>query len=194
MTVRRRALLGRLLLAALPGALCVAVFAAAGADGAVAFGVQPRVPSLRWLLWPWFHFSWSHVLKNALLLAVIVFMHLRDPVLLAAVWAYGQLVGGLLVWIAGRAGSVHAGASGVANALLASLLMQRLAARRVSLAAAAVAVALLGAAAVAVEAEEGVSSEGHLFGYVCGVVVTAALTWRGQQQQQQQQSVREEIV
>jgi membrane associated rhomboid family serine protease len=192
MRSRRSAVVLRALVAALPGALCVAIFAETGPEGAVEFGVAPRALSF-WLLWPFFHLSWPHVLKNALLLSVVVFIHLiRDPVTLVAVAAYTQVVGGLLVWLAGRSDSVHAGASGIGNALLASLLVQRLSARRMSLGAAALAVLTIGGAAVALETEKGVSSEGHLFGYACGVVVTVALTWR--QRQQNLAARLEEIV
>jgi membrane associated rhomboid family serine protease len=192
MRTRRTAVVLRALLATLPGAVCVAVFAVTGAEGAIEFGVAPREFSF-WLLWSFFHLSWSHVLKNAALLSVVTFIHLiHDPVTLVAVAVYAQVVGGLLVWLAGSTGSVHAGASGVGNALVASLLIQRLSARRMSLGVAALVVLAIGGAAVAFEAEERVSSEGHLFGYACGVVVTVALTWR--QRQLQQQVRHEEIV
>ena len=196
MTLVRRALL-----AALPGALCVAVFAATGPEAGFRFGIEPRVTHGAWwlltlLLWPFIHFSWPHVLKNAALLTAAVFLHLRDMLTLGSVWCYSQAVAGGLVWLAGRSGSVHAGASGVSNALLSSLLLQRLIVRRVSLPVAAAAVAACGSLAVAAEAEAGVSSEGHLFGYLCGVLATAALAWRRQQQQQKTGALRsaEEIV
>ncbi len=186
----------RLLLAALPCAVLILLYWAMGERGAFLFGVTPRSTrnSLWWLMWwPMCHFSWPHVLKNALVLFAGLLWHVEQPYVAAALWLYVQVVAGIVIWIVGDSGSVHAGASGIANGLLASLIVQQLSRKPRPLAVSVVVVAVCGFLLVFLEREKGVSVEAHLFGYVCGLIGQIALQWRQSQLDVKEHSSTAEI-
>ena len=147
------------------------------------YGIHPReaagLPGI--VLSPVFHGSWGHLLSNSVpflsLTALLVFFY---PRLWARVLASLWLGTGILVWLLGRSGAYHIGASGVIYALAAFLAFSGFFRRDFR----AIAVSLLvlfyygGMIVGILPGQEGISWESHLLGLVMGVV--GAYAYRGE--------------
>ena len=147
------------------------------------YGAHPReaagLPGI--ILSPIFHGGWGHLISNSLpflsLSALLVFFY---PRLWARVLISLWLGTGALVWLLGRGGTVHLGASGVIYALAAFLAFSGFFRRDFR----AVAVSLLvlfyygGMIVGILPGQEGISWESHLLGLVMGVV--GAYVYRGE--------------
>jgi membrane associated rhomboid family serine protease len=141
-----------------------------------ALGIRPR--TLRGLvgipLSPFLHEGFGHLAANSIGIALpgwfIVNRRRRDFFL---VWACATLVGGVGVWLTAAAGSVTVGASGVAMGLMGFLIFRGWFERRFLSVLAALAMAVLWGGDVIANLFPGdphVSWQGHLFGFVGGVV------------------------
>lgn len=89
------------------------------------FGIEPRAPGTFWhvLTAPFLHAGFGHLIANTVPLAVLTFMSaLRGVARFLAALLLIVLIGGGLVWLLGRGGSVHLGASELVFGLLAYLL------------------------------------------------------------------------
>lgn len=143
-------------------------------------GIQPRqVDSLTGiLLAPLLHWSFEHVYANSIPLIMLGTFALADGV---RRFAYSTgviiLVAGLGTWIIGSAG-VHAGASGVVFGFLGLVLARGVVERSWWHAAAALLVAMLywGMLSGMAPQEGPISWEGHLCGFIGGVL--AAILFR----------------
>lgn len=144
------------------------------------YGIQPRNPDALGHIFtaPFLHGGFGHLLANTVPVAVLAFMSA-----LRGLWRFLLatliivVLGGGLVWLFGRGGSVHLGASELVFGYLAYLLGAGWWERSASaIIAAAVALLLYGGALWGVlPSNPEISWESHLFGFVAGVVAAAVL-------------------
>lgn len=138
-------------------------------------GIRPREDEgLRGIaLAPFLHGGLAHVAANTVpFLALGALVLLRTVRVFAVVTVVVVVVGGVGVWLAGDAGTVHVGASGVVFGYLGFLLLRGVLERTPGslLVSVLVAVVYGGALAGLVPTDGSVSWEGHLFGFVGGLV------------------------
>jgi membrane associated rhomboid family serine protease len=139
------------------------------------FGIVPRTADgLKGILFaPFLHASTAHLVANSVpFLALGWLVMLRDARHFLPVTAFAMLGSGLLSWLLGAPGSVHVGASGVIFGYLGFLLLAGWFARSVaSIAISLVVAALWGGLVLGVlPGETGVSWQGHLGGFLGGVL------------------------
>lgn len=139
------------------------------------YGIVPRTTDglIGIVCAPFLHGSLNHLLANTvpfLLFGWLVM--LRDNRHFAAVAVYATLGSGLLSWTLGAPGSVHVGASGVIFGFLGFLLLSGWYARSFASIALSLVVAVLwgGMVTQVLPGEPGVSWQGHLGGFVGGVL------------------------
>ena len=139
------------------------------------FGIVPRTMDglLGILFAPFLHANLNHLLANTvpfLLFGWLVM--LRDRRHFLPVALYAMLGAGLLSWTLGAPGSVHVGASGVVFGFLGFLLLAGWYARSFSSIALSVLVAVVwgGTVAGVLPGTPGVSWQGHLGGFIGGVL------------------------
>ncbi len=141
-------------------------------------GIVPRATGgLDGILWaPFLHSDWRHIFSNSapfLFLSALVAIRGFGYWLRVTIAAY--LLGGLLTWAFAGAGN-HIGASGVVFGYLGALLGAAIFERSVRAAApAAVALFLYYAMLVGLVPQQGISWEGHLAGFVSGVVIARSM-------------------
>lgn len=138
-------------------------------------GIKPRTLSgLRGiLLAPLLHGGFAHLISNTLPLLVLGWMvMLRETRHIFPVTALATVVGGLGVWLVGSPGSVHIGASIVVFGYLGYLLLRGWFERSVSSIIGSLIVAALYGGLVfgVLPGQAGISWEGHLFGFLGGVL------------------------
>lgn len=144
------------------------------------YGIVPRDPgSLSHVLTaPFLHGGFGHLIANTVPLAVLAFMSaLRSAGRFLVATLVIVVVGGFLVWLLGRGGSLHLGASELVFGYLAYLIgvgwWERTPGAVVI---ALVAVFLYGGAIWGVlPSNPLISWEAHLFGFVAGLVAAALL-------------------
>lgn len=144
-----------------------------------AYGIVPRTgPWWHIFLAPFLHDGFGHLIANSVPLAVLAFLGAVRGVsrFLVANFLI-MLVGGSLVWLLGRGGSVHLGASELVFGYLAYLLGVGWWERTpVAIMVALIALGLYGGVLVGVLPNDpNVSWEAHLFGFVGGLVAAALL-------------------
>lgn len=89
------------------------------------FGILPRDTGTFWhvLTAPFLHADFTHLIANTVPFAVLAFLTaVRGVSRFIVVTALIALLGGGLVWLFGRGGSVHLGASGLIFGYLGYLL------------------------------------------------------------------------
>ena len=144
------------------------------------YGIEPRQAGTFWHVFtaPFLHAGFPHLIANTVPLAVLAFMTAVRSVsrFLVATFLIA-LIGGGLVWLFGRGGSVHLGASELVFGYLAYLLGVGWWERTpVAIVVALIAFALYGGVLWGVlPGTPGVSWEAHLFGFVGGLVAAALL-------------------
>lgn len=144
------------------------------------YGIVPRQAGSFWHVFtaPFLHDGFAHLIANTVPLAVLAFMTAVRSVsrFLVATFLI-VLIGGGLVWLFGRGGSVHLGASELVFGYLAYLLGVGWWERTpVAVVVAVIAFALYGGVLWGVlPGNPAVSWEAHLFGFVGGLVAAAAL-------------------
>lgn len=144
------------------------------------YGIEPRDrEGLRGVaLAPLLHGGLAHLAANTVPFLVLgALVLLRTLRVFLVVTAVVVVVGGLGVWLFGQAGSVHVGASGVVFGYLGFLLLRGFLERTPGslLVSALVAVIYGGALAGLVPTDPSVSWEGHLFGFLGGLVAARAV-------------------
>ncbi|CAM3636566.1 rhomboid family intramembrane serine protease [Deinococcus frigens] len=147
------------------------------------YGIEPRTPGTFWhvLTAPFLHYGFPHLIANTVPLAVLAFMSaVRGVGRFVAVTLVVVVVGGGLVWLFARGGSVHLGASELIFGYLAYLLgvgwWERTPA---AIGVAVVAGALYGGILWDVlPGNPAVSWEAHLFGFLAGLLAAALLHGR----------------
>ncbi|WP_343216546.1 rhomboid family intramembrane serine protease [Deinococcus aestuarii] len=153
-------------------------FAFGGAlDG---YGILPRDPGsvTHVLTAPFLHGGFAHLIANTVPLAVLAFMSaLRGVGRFLVATLVIVVVGGFLVWLLGRGGSLHLGASALVFGYLAYLIGVGWWERTPgAVVVALVAVFLYGGAIWGVlPTNPLISWEAHLFGFVAGLLAAALL-------------------
>jgi membrane associated rhomboid family serine protease len=138
-------------------------------------GIKPRtVTGLRGIvLAPLLHGGFAHLVSNTVPLVVLGWMvMLRETRHIFPVTALATLVGGIGVWLIGSPGSVHIGASIVVFGYLGYLLLRGWFERSLWSILGSLFVAVLYGGLVfgVLPGQAGVSWEGHLFGFLGGVL------------------------
>ena len=141
-------------------------------------GIQPRMfAGLDGILWaPFLHGNLGHLLANTvpfLILGGLVLTHGRR--VFAGATAIVVFVGGGLTWLFARSAN-HIGASGVVFGFLGYLVGAAVFARSIrAVLTAVVAVLLYGGLVWGFLPRTGVSFEGHLFGFLAGILAARVL-------------------
>jgi len=136
-------------------------------------GIQPRqFDGLSGILWaPFLHGSFSHLIANTIPLVTLGWLvMLQQTIDFVVVTLIAALVSGLGTWVVGAPSSVHVGASGVIFGYFGYLLLRGYFERSPTAIAIAVVVATLygGLLWGVLPTQQGVSWEGHLFGFIGG--------------------------
>jgi len=147
-------------------------------------GIRPRTEPGLWGIpvAPLLHGGFPHLIANTVPLLVLGWLvMLRGVGQFLGVLLVTTLVGGLGVWLLGRPGSLHIGASLWIFGLLGYLLAAGWFERRIGTILLSVVVFLLygGALWGVLPGERGVSWESHLFGLAAGVLAARLFTQRG---------------
>jgi membrane associated rhomboid family serine protease len=139
-------------------------------------GIRPRDLESIWgiAIAPFLHGGLGHLIANtAPLIALGWLVLLRGVGTFLAVSIFVVLLGGLGVWLFGPPNTIHIGASGLIFGLLGYLLARGFFERRLSSILLSVLVGLLygGALWGLLPGQRGISWQGHLFGFLAGVLV-----------------------
>lgn len=147
--------------------------------GLLGYGLQPRTGTGLWGIvgMPFLHGGWGHLIANTVPLLVLT------TLLAVTGKGWGTMVGivllnGILLWLFGRGGRVHVGASGLVYGLALFLICRGLVERKVILILVSIVVAVLYGSVLlsgVIPSAEGVSWDGHLFGGVAGAVMAFQL-------------------
>ena len=148
-----------------------------------AYGVQPRtVDGLRGILFmPFLHRGFGHLLANTIPIIILGWLVMvrrtADIFLVAAVTI---LVSGLGVWLFGGSNSIHVGASGLIFGFFGFLLARAYFERSLAAIVLAVVVFLLYGGIIwgVLPGQNGVSWQGHLFGFMGGVLAAYLMSAR----------------
>jgi membrane associated rhomboid family serine protease len=148
------------------------------------YGILPRnLIGLRGILFaPFLHGNFAHLIANTIpFLTLGWFVMLRETSDFFVVTGITMLVSGLGVWLFGSAG-LHIGASGVVFGYLGFLLARGYFERNIPSILLSVIVGFLYGGAIwgVLPTQPGVSWEGHLFGFVGGVIAARFLSQRKQ--------------
>ncbi len=143
-------------------------------------GIRPRtLGGLRGiLLAPFLHGGFAHLAANTVPLVILGWMvMMRETKDIFVVSAVTAVIGGLGIWLFGGAGSVHIGASILIFGYLGYLLFRGWFDRSVASMVGSIAVAVLYGGLVfgVLPGQPGISWEGHLFGFVGGVLAARLL-------------------
>lgn len=141
----------------------------------LSYGIVPRsITGLRGILFaPFLHGSLNHLIANTIPFAVLGWLvMLRDSRHLGRVTLAAMLGAGVFSWLLGAPGSVHIGASGVIFGYLGFLMLSGWYARTLGSVVLSVGVTLAWGGLVwgVLPSEVGVSWQGHLGGFVGGVM------------------------
>jgi len=147
------------------------------------YGIQPRTASglLGILFSPFLHGGLGHVAANSLAFMVLGWLiMLRETWHFFAVTLIAMVVGGLGVWLVGPADSVHIGASGLVFGYFGFLLLSGWFERRLGniIISLFVLLAYGGMIFGVLPGQLGVSWQGHLFGFLGGVLAAKLLARR----------------
>ena len=148
-----------------------------------AYGVQPRtITGLRGIFFmPFLHRGFGHLLANTIpiiILGWLVMIRRTADIFIVAIVTI--LVGGLGVWLLGGSNSVHVGASGLIFGFFGFLLARAYFERSRSAIALALVVFLLYGGIIwgVLPGQNGISWQGHLFGFVGGILAAYLLSAR----------------
>ena len=150
-----------------------------------AYGIKPRsVSGLRGIFFmPFLHANFGHVLANTvpfiILGALVMMRRVRDFFIISVIII---LVSGLGVWLFGGSGTVHIGASALVFGYLGFLLLRAYFEWSLTSIIIAVAVGLMYSGLIwgVLPVNPGISWQGHLFGFLGGVLAAYLLTARRQ--------------
>lgn len=150
-----------------------------------AYGIKPRsVSGLSGIFFmPFLHSNFGHVLANTvpfiILGALVMIRRVRDFFIISLIII---LVSGLGVWLFGGPGTVHIGASALVFGYLGFLLLRAYFEWSLRSIVVAVAVGLMYSGLIwgVLPINPGISWQGHLFGFLGGVLAAYLLTARRQ--------------
>lgn len=144
------------------------------------YGIRPRsVDGLVGIIFaPFLHGGIAHLAANSLPFIILGWLIMvRETWHFFAVAAISAVIGGLGVWLIGAGNSVHIGASGVIFGFFGFLLLAGWFERKLSTIAISVLVAITYGGLIfgVLPGQFGVSWEGHLFGFIGGVIAARLL-------------------
>lgn len=147
-----------------------------------AYGILPRhLIGLRGILFaPFLHGNFAHLIANTIpFLTLGWFVMLQETSDFFVVTAITMLVSGLGVWLLGSPG-LHIGASGVIFGYLGFLLLRGYFERNIPSILLSLIVGFLYGGTIwgVLPIQQGVSWEGHLFGFIGGILAARLLTRR----------------
>lgn len=145
------------------------------------FGIRPRTVSGLWgiLFAPFLHGNFAHLLANTIPLVSLGWLvMLRETGDWLVVSVIAALCSGLGTWLIGAPGSVHIGASGVIFGYFGFLLLRGYFERSVVAIAFSILVTVLYGGIIwgVLPTQPGISWEGHLFGFLGGVLAARLLS------------------
>lgn len=153
------------------------------------FGIQPRRISglLGILTSPFLHLGFGHLISNTLpflILGGMVLMGGRRVFLSATLFI--MVVGGMALWILGPSGSNHVGASGLIFGYLGFLLARGIFEKSVAWIVVSIGILLLygGMLNGVFPGQPGISWQGHLFGFIAGILAAWVMFTREETQPQ----------
>jgi len=163
----------------------------------VKFGVSPQTFSgLKGILFsPFIHKDFTHLLNNSypvLILGGMLFSFYRKIATRIFLWLF--FISGFWLWIIGRP-SFHIGASGIIYALASFILVSGLIRKNPRLSAISLVVIFLYGSMIwgILPTNEGVSWEGHLAGFVAGILVAIFYKTEGPERKKYQWEIDEEL-
>jgi membrane associated rhomboid family serine protease len=144
------------------------------------YGIRPRsTDGLSGILWaPFLHGGWDHLSANTIPFAVLGFLTmLRGSKVFFAATAIIALVAGVGTWLTGASNSVHIGASSLIFGYFGFLVLAGLLERSLKGILIAVIVGFVygGIIGGVLPQQEGISWQGHLFGFIGGLVASYML-------------------
>ena len=148
--------------------------------GSFDFGIIPRTRiGVEHLFYaPFLHFGFEHLVANTFPFFMLGwFVLLRGFGRFLTVILASTIVGGLGIWVFGMSGSNHAGASILIFGFMGYLLFSSIFERSLQAATLTLVTLLWGVLPLV----EGVSWEGHLFGFIGGVIASWFLSRRGKE-------------
>ena len=150
------------------------------AGGLNRYGIRPRtLAGLRGILFaPFLHGDFEHLIANIIpLITLGWFVMLREISDFFMVTLISMLISGLGTWLIGQPGSVHIGASGLVFGYLGFLLLRGyFESSFTAMALSIVAFTLYGGIIIGVFPHQpGISWQGHLFGFIGGVLAARLL-------------------
>lgn len=139
------------------------------------FGIRPHsLIGLRGILFaPFLHGGFAHLISNTIPFLILGwFVMLQETSDFFIVSAIAMLVGGLGTWLFGSANSVHIGASGVIFGYLGFLLARGYYERNIPSIFLAIIVGVFYGGAIwgILPTQIGISWQGHLFGFIGGIL------------------------
>ena len=163
----------------------------------IKYGVLPQTPKgLKGiLLSPFIHKDLSHLINNSypiLVLGGFLFSIYRKIALQIFVWLF--FISGFWLWVIGRP-SFHIGASGVIYALASFLFVSGVIRKNPRLAAISCIIIFLYGSMIwgVLPAKESVSWEGHLSGFIAGILVAIFYKNEGPKRKKYQWEIEEEL-
>ena len=163
----------------------------------VTFGVSPQtLKGLRGLLFsPFIHKDLTHLFNNSypiLILGGLLFSVYRKIALPIFVWLF--FISGFWLWIIGRP-SFHIGASGIIYALASFLCISGVIRKNPKLAAVSLIIIFLYGSMIwgIIPTKEPISWEGHLAGFVAGILVAVFYRNEGPPHKKYQWEIDEEL-
>ena len=163
----------------------------------VKFGVSPKTFSgLKGILFsPFIHKDFTHLLNNSypvLILGGMLFSFYRKIAARIFLWLF--FISGFWLWIIGRP-SFHIGASGIIYALASFILVSGIIRKNPRLSAVSLVVIFLYGSMIwgILPTNEAVSWEGHLAGFVAGVIVALFYKNDGPKRKKYQWEIDEEM-
>ena len=163
----------------------------------VKFGVSPKTFSgLKGILFsPFIHKDFTHLLNNSypvLILGGMLFSFYRKIAIRIFLWLF--FISGFWLWIIGRP-SFHIGASGIIYALASFILVSGIIRKNPRLSAVSLVVIFLYGSMIwgILPTNEAVSWEGHLAGFVAGIIVALFYKNEGPERKKYQWEIDEEM-
>ena len=163
----------------------------------IKFGVFPKqISGLKGIIFsPFIHKDFTHLFNNSypiIILGSLLFTSYKDIASKIFLWLF--FISGFWLWVIGRE-SFHIGASGVIYALASFLFVSGFIRKNPRLAAVSMVVIFLYGSMIwgVLPVKEGVSWEGHLAGFLAGILIAIFYKNEGPQQKKYQWEIDEEL-